>query len=53
MKIVWSPLAIERAYEQAVYIAQDRPQAALKWLDGLFSVVERLVRFPESGRIAR
>jgi plasmid stabilization system protein ParE len=29
MKIIWSPLAIERAYEAAMYIAQDKPDAAL------------------------
>jgi toxin ParE1/3/4 len=51
VKIVWSPLAIERAYEAAAYIAGDKPQAALKWLDGLFEATDRLERFPESGRI--
>ncbi len=51
MKIVWSPLAIERAYEPATYIASDKPQAALRWLDGLFEVTDRLEMFPESGRI--
>ena len=51
MKIVWSPLAINRAYEAAAYIAQDRPGAALSWLDGLFAATDRLERFPQSGRI--
>ena len=51
MKIVWSPLAIERAYDAATYIAGDKPQAALRWLDGLFEIVDRLERFPQSGRI--
>lgn len=51
MKIVWSPLAIQRAYEAAAYIAGDKPEAALRWLDGLFDAVDRLRRFPESGRI--
>ena len=51
MKIIWSPLAIERANEQARYIARDKPEAALKWLDGLFKVTDRLERFPKSGRI--
>ena len=51
MKIIWSPLAIERAYEHARSIAQDRPEAALKWLDGLFKVTDRLERFPKSGRV--
>lgn len=51
MKIVWSPLAIDRAEEHARTIAQDHPAAALKWLDGLFKVVDRLERFPKSGRV--
>ena len=51
MKIVWSPLAIERAYESAAYIAQDKPGAALSWLDGLFACTDRLERFPRSGRV--
>ncbi|HEY0159216.1 MAG TPA: type II toxin-antitoxin system RelE/ParE family toxin [Thermoanaerobaculia bacterium] len=51
MKIVWSPLAIKRAYEAAAYIAGDKPEAALRWLDGLFEVTDRLEMFPESGRI--
>ena len=53
MKIIWSPLAIERAYEHARYIAQDKPEAALRWLDGLFKVTDRLERFPKSGRVVR
>lgn len=51
MKVVWSPLAIERASEAAAYIAGDKPGAALRWLDGLFQVTDRLETFPESGRI--
>lgn len=51
MKIVWSPLAIERAYEAAADIAGDKPQAALAWLEGLFDATDRLERTPESGRV--
>lgn len=51
MKIVWSPLAIERAYDAAAFIAGDKPEAALRWLEGLFDVTDRLERFPESGRV--
>jgi plasmid stabilization system protein ParE len=51
VKIVWSPLAIDRAYEAAAYIAGDNPAAALRWLDGLFKVTDRLSTFPESGRV--
>ena len=48
---MWSPLAIERASEEATYIAQDKPEAALTWLDGLFRSTDRLETFPLSGRM--
>jgi toxin ParE1/3/4 len=51
VKIVWSPLALERAYDAAAYIASDKPEAALRWLDGLFEVTGRLEKFPLSGRV--
>ncbi len=50
MKIVWSPLAIERVSEIAQYIAQDSPRAAVKWVDTVFKKVKRLKKFPKSGR---
>ena len=52
MKIVWSPLAIERVSEIAQYIAQDSPGAAVKWIDTVFKKVKRLKKFPKSGRRA-
>ncbi|OQW98562.1 MAG: plasmid stabilization protein [Desulfobacteraceae bacterium A6] len=51
MKIIWSPLAVDRAWEIAEYIAQDKPSAAVKWIDIIFSKVEQLKSFPEIGRI--
>jgi toxin ParE1/3/4 len=51
VRLVWSPLAIERAYEAAAYIAGDKPEAALRWLDGLFDTTDRLKLLPESGRV--
>jgi plasmid stabilization system protein ParE len=42
-------LAIERAIEEASFIALDKPEAADRWLDGLFATVERLEMFPSSG----
>ena len=51
MRLIWSPLAIERAYEEARHIADDKPEAALKWIDGLFRATDRLQRFPQSGRV--
>jgi plasmid stabilization system protein ParE len=51
MKIIWSPLAIDRATEIADYIAQDKPSAAVKWINTIFSKVEPLSSSPEMGRI--
>jgi toxin ParE1/3/4 len=51
LKVRWSPQARERAYEEARYIALDKPAAASTWLDGLFDSTARLENFPESGRI--
>ncbi len=51
MKIVWSPLAIERASEIVDYIALDKPLAAEKWIQTVFSKVDHLRLSPEMGRI--
>ncbi|MGA7876967.1 MAG: type II toxin-antitoxin system RelE/ParE family toxin [Desulfoferrobacter sp.] len=51
MKIIWSPLALDRAAEIAEYIAQDKPSAAEKWVDRIFSKVEQLKSSPALGRI--
>ena len=51
MKIVWSPVALDRASEIANYIARDKPSAAEKWIDTIFSKVEQLKTSPEMGRI--
>ena len=51
MRIVWSPLALERVEDIAQYIAGDKPSAAVEWVDGIFDTVGRLADFPESGRI--
>ena len=51
MKIVWSPLAVDRASEIARYIAQDKPSAAEKWINKVFTKVEQLKSSPEIGRI--
>lgn len=51
MKIVWSPLAIDRASEIAEYIAQDKPSAAEKWIYTIFAKVDQLSSSPEIGRI--
>jgi plasmid stabilization system protein ParE len=51
MKILWSPLAIDRALEIAGYIVQDNPDAAESWISTVFEKVEHLKKFPESGRV--
>lgn len=51
MKIIWSPLAVDRVSEIAGYIAQDNQAAAESWIHKVFKKVEDLKAFPESGRI--
>ena len=45
MKIIWSPLAINKASEIADYIAQDKPSAAKRWINEVFTKVEQLKSF--------
>lgn len=51
MRIVWSPLAVDRASEIAGYIAQDNPTAAENWINAVFAQVGRLKSLPDRGRI--
>jgi toxin ParE1/3/4 len=51
VRLVWSPLALERVVEIANEIALEHPAAAEDWVEGIFAAVERLERFPESGRV--
>jgi len=51
MRIIWSPLALERATEIVEYIAQDNISAAKKWINTVFEKVGQLELFPNSGRI--
>jgi len=51
MKIIWSPLAIDRTTEIAEYIAQDNPTAATKWVETLFGKVQLLKSSLKSGRV--
>lgn len=50
MKVVWSPLAIDRVAEIAAWIAEDRPSAAEGVATNLLAAAARLADFPESGR---
>lgn len=51
MKVLWSPLALERVGEIADYIAQDNSAAAVKWVSAIFEKVIRLKKLPFTGRI--
>lgn len=51
MRIIWSPLAVHRASEIADYIAQDKPSAAVRWVNEAFTKVEQLKSSPQIGRV--
>ncbi len=51
MKIIWSPLAVDRASEIVDYIAQDKPTAAKGWINEVFKKVEQLKSSPQIGRV--
>ena len=50
MKIIWSPLAVERTSEIAEYITIDNPSAAISWVEKVFAKVDLLKLSPEMGR---
>jgi len=50
MKIIWPPLAIDRASEIAEYISLDNPTAANKWINNVFKKVLILKPSPQIGR---
>ena len=50
MKIVWSPLALEKLEAAAKFIALDKPSAADKWVNDVFDRTELLGSQPELGR---
>jgi toxin ParE1/3/4 len=52
MRIIWSPLSVDRISEIAEYIAQDNPKTAEEWVNTVFDMADQLGKFPESGRIA-
>lgn len=51
MRIVWSPVAIDRVIHEERHVARDDPSAAEAWVKGLFAKVNRLATFPRSGRV--
>ena len=50
MKIIWSPLAVERTSEIAEYITIDNPSAAVAWVEKVFEKVDLLKLSPQMGR---
>ena len=52
MRVVWSPLALERVHAIALEIAGERPIAAARWVRGIFSRAHQLRQYPQSGRVA-
>jgi len=50
-KIVWTEPALNDLNDIAEYIALDKADAAKKFVKTVFKQVERLIDFPESGRL--
>ncbi len=50
-KLIWSPSAKFDLKDIAAFIAEDREAVAERFVRRIFQNVERLVDFPESGRI--
>ena len=48
-EIVWSNPALDQLEEIADYIALDKPESAAELVKKIFSTVERLGQFPNSG----
>jgi toxin ParE1/3/4 len=49
MRIIWSPLAVERISEISDYLAEDNPDAAITWVESIFKIIERFIDYPEMG----
>jgi len=50
MKIIWSPLSVEKIQEIVNYISEDNKVAAIKWAEELFNKIEKVQSFPQMGR---
>lgn len=50
MKVVWSPLALEKLEAAAKFIALDKPSAADKWVNDVFDRTDLLGSQPKIGR---
>jgi plasmid stabilization system protein ParE len=52
LRVVWSPLALERVQAIAAEIVGERPDSAVRWVRAIFKRVHQLRQYPRSGRIA-
>jgi plasmid stabilization system protein ParE len=50
LKVVWSPLALEKLEASAKFIALDKPSAADKWVNDIFDRTDLLSSQSELGR---
>jgi len=50
LKVIWSPLALEKLEATAKFIAIDKPSAADKWVNDVFDRTDLLGSQPELGR---
>ncbi len=50
-EVVWTNPALDQLEEIAEYIALDKPEAASRLMTVIFSTVDRLERFPDSGHV--
>lgn len=50
-QLIWAPSARLDLKELASYVAESRPEAAIRFVRSIFHSVEHLAEFPESGRV--
>ncbi len=50
MKIIWSPLAVDRLENIFEYISVENTDAAKKFVSKIFHKVETLAKYPDRGR---
>ncbi|XOV78279.1 MAG: type II toxin-antitoxin system RelE/ParE family toxin [Aestuariibacter sp.] len=50
MKVVWSPLALDKVSAIAEFISLDKPSAAIDWANRVFDLAEDIGSQPEMGR---
>ena len=50
MRVVWSPLALQKLGDAAEFISLDNRVAAEKWVNDVFDKTELLGNMPEMGR---